>query len=903
MTRSGLPRRNVLKLMGAAPAAMPVVSPAWAQESEVCLLRESSGPAGTPAVQHAAAKLEAALKAHGAKLTHISDVSHAKGLTIIAAMPSSSLAAAFPAPASGWVAPDALRLVPGEGDRLLLSAMDTRGFVYGLNELAERVAFGGLAALALKDHVEETSPNRVRSMARAFCSETEDKAWFYDRQGWRDYLDMLVAARFNRFNFALGFGYDFPKGVTGDYLHFPYPYLQDVPGYHVTITPALAAGERQKNLDALKFIAAETGARGLDFQLGIWTHAWAWTDSPHSDHVIGGLNDADGKADWKLGARYSRDALAILLKECPEISGITLRVHGESGVPEGTYDFWQTLFEAIAKAGRKVEIEMHAKGINQIMIDMAVKTGQPVKVGPKFSAEHQSLAYHQADIRELEIPTPGRMEQGVFNVSNGERRFTRYGYADLYQEGRAFDILYRLWPGTQRHLLSADPAWAAGLGRAAHFCDAGGLEICEPLTFKGREGSGHPGGRNAYVSADEAKDWRKFAESYRLWGRLLYNPDATPDVWRRSLSRQFGDKAVAAERALSSVSRVLPLLTSAHLPSASNHSLWYEIYTNQPIVEGGAPYPYSDTPQPRVFGYTSPLDPQLFSTIAEHAVDLLEARANPKYSPAEVAVWLDNLAGEAELGLKDLAASREGRGRRLIEDRSMRIGMAVFGVLEDTAIQTGLARFFAAKLRAGLLYALWQKNSDPALGAAALEQYRSARAVWAAMSARAASVYVNDVSYGAIPQRRGHWSDRLAAIDADIAAMAKTVALTKAAITPSGNLIQLVQQPPARPAPTGRHLAPEHFTPGADLPLVLTGAGDAAGHLFYRHVNHGERWQSLAMSQEGDSLRAAIPGDYTRSPYPLQYYFALSRGGQAWMSPGFNASLSNQPYYAVWKRG
>ena len=76
-------------------------------------------------------------------------------------------------------------------------------------------------------------------------------------------------------------------------------------------------------------------------------------------------------------------------------------MHGESGVPEGTYDFWQTLFEAIAKAGRKVEIEMHAKGINQIMIDMAVKTGQPVKVGPKFSAEHQSLAYHQADIREL----------------------------------------------------------------------------------------------------------------------------------------------------------------------------------------------------------------------------------------------------------------------------------------------------------------------------------------------------------------------------------------------------------------------------------------------------------------------------------------------------------------------
>src|SRR5262249_3719367 len=214
--------------------------------------------------------------------------------------------------------------------------------------------------------------------------------------------------------------------------------------------------------------------------------------------------------------------------------------------------FWQTLFEAIAKAGRRIEIDMHAKGINQIMIDMAAKTGQPVKVGPKFSAEHQSLAYHQADIRELEIPRADRMEEGTFAVSNSERRFPRYGYAAFYQEDRGFDILYRLWPGTQKHLLSADPAWASALGRAAHFCGAAGLEICEPLTFKGREGSGHPGGRNAYVGADNAKDWRKFADSYKLWGRLLYNPGATPDSWRKSLPPSYGKSPAPAHPAFAS---------------------------------------------------------------------------------------------------------------------------------------------------------------------------------------------------------------------------------------------------------------------------------------------------------------------------------------------------------------
>ncbi|HTC83671.1 MAG TPA: hypothetical protein VK683_04915, partial [Rhizomicrobium sp.] len=839
---------------------------------------------GATPVRLATEKLKTALAKHGVTLEQVSDLDQAKGLVVVVAGPGSPLAAHFPPAAANWASPDCLRLVPGEAGghaALLISATNPRGFAYGLHELAERVEFGGPLALHLKERIEEISPNRVRSVARPFLSEIEDKAWFYDREGWRDYLDMLVQARFNRFNFALGFGYDFPKGVTGDYLHFPYPYLVEVPGTNVAITPALPVGEREKNLDTLKFIARETGLRGLEFQLGLWTHAWQWTDSPKSDHVISGLETA-GQVDWAKGARYSRDALAILLKECPEITGITLRVHGESGVPEGSYPFWQTLFEAIAKAGRKVEIDMHAKGINQIMIDMATKTGQPVKVGPKFSAEHQSLAYHQADIRELEIPSPDRMEEGVFNVSNGERRFTRYGYADLYLEGRGFDILYRLWPGTQKHLLTADPAWASALGRAAHFCGAAGLEICEPLTFKGREGSGHSGGRNAYLGTDTAMDWRKFADSYRLWGRLLYNPEATPDAWRKSLARTYGKSALAAERALTSASRILPLITSAHMASASNHAFWPEMYSNQPIVDGTSYVPYSDTPQPRVFANVSPLDPQLFSTIAEHAGDLLAGRANPKYSPAEVAAWLDGLSRESGQALVQMGAPKTASEKRLAN---------------DVAILRGTAEFFAAKLRSAVLFALWQNNSDPALGAAALEHYHRARARWAAMAQRAKSVYAADISYGSIPQRRGHWSDRLAAIDADLAIMAKAVGSAPAPAGAFSGPGASVIKPAARPVTPVRHTAPDQFTPGGNLPLVIHAKADSA-EIFYRHVNHGERWRSIAMSPSGDDMRAAIPGDYTRSPYPLQYYFVLRNDARAWMYPGFNASLSNQPYYA-----
>ena len=149
----------------------------------------------------------------------------------------------------------------------------------------------------------------------------------------------------------------------------------------------------------------------------------------------------------------------------------------------------------------------------------------PVKAGAKFSAEHQSLGYHQADIRPVEIPRSGPATNAVFALSEGDRRFTRYGYADLYQDGAKFELLYRLWPGTQHHLLWGDPAQTAAFGRVAHFCNASGFELMEPLTFKGREGSGHAGGRCAYAdkSLDPGiDDWKKFAPSYRLWGGKLY---------------------------------------------------------------------------------------------------------------------------------------------------------------------------------------------------------------------------------------------------------------------------------------------------------------------------------------------------------------------------------------------
>ena len=70
-------------------------------------------------------------------------------------------------------------------------------------------------------------------------------------------------------------------------------------------------------------------------------HGYQWTNSPHAHYTIEGLTPENHAA-------YCRDALAAVLRACPAISrGVTFAIHGESGVAEGSYDFWKTVFDGV----------------------------------------------------------------------------------------------------------------------------------------------------------------------------------------------------------------------------------------------------------------------------------------------------------------------------------------------------------------------------------------------------------------------------------------------------------------------------------------------------------------------------------------------------------------------------
>jgi len=868
------------------------------QARKLCIVKDPGDPVATqPPVSWAIGELATALGEHNISLRHceiVSQTSLEEMCIAVAGRESEPARAVFKS--AGVSVPDSaesLGLIPGKlADQsvLLACGSDVRGLVYAVLELTDRVlhTHDPSGVFTLTSPVVEQPANPIRSTARLFTSEVEDKPWFYDQTFWRRYLSMLISQRFNRFSLTLGLGYNFPRNIRDAYFYFAYPFFLSVPGYEVRVA-GLPDEERDRNLAMLRFISDEAAARGLHFQLALWTHAYEWINSPDANYSIEGLTP-------ETHAAYCRDALQKLLEECPAISGVTFRVHGESGIPERSYDFWRTVFDGIVRCGRQVEIDMHAKGIDGEMIQIALDTGLPVNVSPKYSAEHQGLPYQQASIRELERPPREGKAEGFMSLSGGSRRFMRYGYGDLLTEGRRYGVLYRIWPGTQRLLLWGDPAMAAGYGRFGNFCDCEGVEICEPLSFKGRMGSGVAGGRDGYADASlhpAGGDWEKYLYTYRLFGQLLYNPDAEPESWRRFLRKEFGAAAVSIEGALGNASRVLPLITTAHHPSASNNAYWPEIYTNMPIVDETRPHPYGDTPGPKRFGTVSSLDPELFSRVEDFADELVKGQLSGKFSPLDVAAWLEGFSEAAEHHLKQ--AEAQSANRDAPSFRRLEI---------DVGLQIGLGLFFAHKLRAGVWYALYERTGDAGFLEDALSAYRSARGAWSDLATSADGVYARDLTFGTSAHLRGHWMDRLGAIDQDIQDMEKKQEEDVSG-KKSAEAVRELLSVAANPREFScEHTPPSSFQRGTPIAIQIK-AGETSDcqysiRLHYRHVNQAETYIVAEMQEQDGKYTATIPADYTDSPYPLQYFLEFRDAqGLAWLYPGFDADLSNQPYYVI----
>ncbi|NLN46607.1 MAG: hypothetical protein GX153_08595, partial [Clostridiaceae bacterium] len=360
----------------------------------------------------------------------------------------------------------------------------------------------------------------------------------------------------------------------------------------------------------------------------------------------------------------------------------------------------------------------------------------------------------------------------------------------------------------------------------------------------------------------------------------------------------------AVERALGSASRVLPFVLLTHAHSVANNVYWPEMYTNIPLVRGSdtVENPYAregwsanadfDMEPPYNFGNTSPLDPVLVYKVNEFAEDVLQGRRTGRLSPMEIAERMDALADEAERALAEAVANvpdtTDPDFRRLAA---------------DIRIQAGTGRFFARKFRAALAYCLYEKNGSGTLLAEAASLYRSAREAWTGVVEASEGVYKNDITFGYPPYTRGHWADRIADIDVDLAAVEALAAQHPAGEGDTRTLAEWLAPLTRGPRPELRHLVPAGYAKGQPVEIradIADGGSARQVWLHYRHVDQSDIYRTVKMTKANTSYTATIDGEYTDSPYPLQYFFEIrTEAGDAWMVPGYAQDLSNQPYYVI----
>jgi hypothetical protein len=332
------------------------------------------------------------------------------------------------------------------------------------------------------------------------------------------------------------------------------------------------------------------------------------------------------------------------------------------------------------------------------------------------------------------------------------------------------------------------------------------------------------------------------------------------------------------------------------MPSAHYGWFWPEMYTPLPIVNEKLPHHYRDTDEPKRVGNVSALDPVLFCKAEEFADEVVRGQRSGRYSPLRVARWLDGFATEAKRNLAAAESTVADRSRP--EFRRLAV---------DVTVESGLGRFFAAELRAAVAYALWQRTHELGRLREAVAEYRAARAAWMEVVEATRGVYRDDITFGLHPCVRGHWADRLPALDADLAAMEDELKQAEAAAQgKAANPAPLAMLDGEAPQVGCTHTPADAFRPGQPLEVQLTLAEESAQahgitvRLHYRHVNQAESYEIAEMTRSGGVYRATIPAAYTDSPYALLYFFALSdAAGHAWLYPGFNATLNNQPYFVV----
>ena len=827
----------------------------------------------TPGVPFALglAKLTAALKAKHVSFEQVSAINKAKGkLLIITGLPSGDGAAAQLLKKHKVAATaEALTIWKTTVQNKpvwLIGGYDNNGVMYALLDVANRIGWSNsrLNPMQYVKQVTEKPDTKERGLSMYTMNRRYWESRFYDDKFWNRYFDMMAQNRFNMLEIM--FGYE-----NGGFMAPCYPYFFNVEGFPDVKIADLTPEQQQRNLVTMNHIIDMAHDHGIKMRLGIWDHiykggvqaggnpAFAYKEGQPQPWQVGGLSAANL-------IPYTKVAFAKFIKVMPKLDAILFKDNNEGGLKDNELlEFGLNFLRTVKESAPNLQVDIHAKGITDTIINEAYKLGIKFRMVPKFWMEQMGLPFS---------PT---------HINREDQKNRRHGYADMMRYPPKHEMLWKLWNGgTNRVFLWGDPEYARRFVESAHFYNSGGAyEVYEPLATK-MEAQAHDmqpfellKPQYQYYDYEFERYWNFF----QMFGLIGYNPHTSTDVWDMEFKKRFGDKAAPiVEAVLHEASWVMPRIVASNYPYSffPTTTAWPEKMR------------LGDLP---VYAKAEGSDIQQFASFDEEAQVLLGSLETAKTLPSTSAAWLAHLSADI---LKKVDAAQKAIGTTNNKEFN--------STMVDMKMLSNLALYHSRRSGAAVSYCLFLRTQDAAAFDEVIAYERSAIEAWEQIVAAAGDVYADNILIGS-RNLSGHWKDELAALKRGLA----TLEERRRNFKPTGdvkksphytisndinnNIFFTVNHKPVASAPVGKPIT------------INVKASAAAGikwvHLRYRAVNQTKDYLTLPMLPTGvkNEYSATIPADQIDPKFNLMYLVEImGNNNKGFIYPDFNKET---PYEVV----
>jgi hypothetical protein len=523
--------------------------------------------------------------------------------------------------------------------------------------------------------------------------------------------------------------------------------------------------------------------------------------------------------------------------------------------------FWHDVFSAIKRDHPNLRLDLRAKDLPDAVINDAVNLGLNSEISTKYWMEQMGMPFHPTHI----------------NVQNQKDR--RHGYADLLRYPQTYRVHWQLWSGgTARLLLWGDPEFVRRFTASVKIYGSQGFEVNEMLATKmlGDPQDEKPleilNPRYRYYDYEFERYWH----FYQVWGRLTYNPQTDPSVWRDEFNAHFGPGAGPhVMEALHIASNILPRIVAASY-----------LYRNFPTTRGWAEMNRQGS-LPQYAGEDGS-DIQQFMNVRDEAKSILAGSDTPMRRPEETSQWFARTADEIEQHLAE--------AHKQIGDHA---GNEYRSTVADLKILAGLARYHSWRLLAGVSYNLYKQSGDLQAFDDAIASEKHALTSWKSIVDGAGDIYSHNLAFGVhqVGFSR-HWEEEYGLLSENFEQLTRERedAPAKPGSPHHVPLATIAPAPKAGLARTGSARPGQDFVVTAQVDSPY---GVKSVRLRYRHMTQTEDYQTAEMSLDGSSGRykGHIPGSFIDKKWDLMYFVeTIGNSGGGRMYPDLE---TEQPYVIV----